>query len=128
MLGTEQPENQQPAPKLPIGVYDFETMRTRGYLYVDKTREIYRLVTEGMFYFLSRPRRFGKSVLVTTLKALFQGRRELFAGLWITEHGAWDWQPHPVLLLDFTEISNETSTALQVGLETCLCRIAAESK
>lgn len=72
--------------KLPVDISSFEKMRTEGYLYVDKTRHIYRMVTEGTFYFLSRPRRFGKSLLVSTLNCLFQGRKELFERLWI----AWE--------------------------------------
>ncbi len=112
--------------KLPVSINDFETMRTEGYLYVDKTRDIHRMVTQGKFYFLSRPRRFGKSVLVTTLKCLFQGRKDLFSRLWIAEHGDWNWQEHPVILLDFTEISNDSPGHLHQGLETCLMRIAGE--
>lgn len=110
--------------KLPVSINDFETMRTQGYVYVDKTPYIYRMVTQGKFYFLSRPRRFGKSVLITTLKCLYQGRKELFEGLWIAEHGRWNWQAYPVIVLDFTEISNATPEQLQQGLETCLLRIA----
>jgi len=67
--------------KLPIGIQAFEVMRTQGFVYVDKTRWIHQLVTEGMYYFLARPRRFGKSLLVSTLRCLFEGRRELFEGL-----------------------------------------------
>ena len=84
--------------KLPIGIQSFEVMRTRGFVYVDKTETIHRLVTEGMYYFMARPRRFGKSLLVSTLRCLFEGRRELFEGLWIAEPGRWDWQPHPVVV------------------------------
>ena len=65
-------------PKLPIGISSFEFMRTQGYLYVDKTPWIYRMVTQGIYYFLSRPRRFGKSLLVSTLSNMFQGKKELF--------------------------------------------------
>ncbi len=111
-------------PKLPVSINDFETMRTQGYVYVDKTPYIYRLITQGKFYFLSRPRRFGKSVLITTLKCLYEGRKELFEGLWIAAPGRWDWQEHPVIVLDFTGISNETPEHLQQGLETSLLRIA----
>ena len=64
--------------KYPIGIQDFERIITDGYVYVDKTALIYRLVTEGSIYFLSRPRRFGKSLLVSTLKAYYQGKKELF--------------------------------------------------
>ena len=62
---------------LPIGVQDFNKVRTEGYMYVDKTALLYRLVKTGSYYFLSRPRRFGKSLLVSTLEAYFQGRKEL---------------------------------------------------
>ncbi|MCS7036526.1 MAG: AAA family ATPase, partial [Saprospiraceae bacterium] len=71
--------------KLPIGIQDFRTIRTEGYKYVDKTEYVHRLVTSGKFYFLSRPRRFGKSLTVSTLQELYSGSRELFEGLWIAD-------------------------------------------
>ena len=71
--------------KLPIGIQTFEDIRREGYLYVDKTALIYRLVTTGKPYFLSRPRRFGKSLLISTLEAYFTGKRDLFEGLAIAE-------------------------------------------
>ena len=110
--------------KLPVSINDFETMRREGYLYVDKTRLIHRMVTQGKFYFLSRPRRFGKSVLATTLKCLYQGRKELFKGLWIAEQGHWEWKEHPVITLDFTGIGNENPENLKQNLEISLERIA----
>ncbi|MBF0101630.1 MAG: AAA family ATPase [Desulfobacterales bacterium] len=64
--------------KLPVSTSSFEIIRERGYLYVDKTRHIFRMIDDGIFYFLSRPRRFGKSLTVSVLKCLFQGRKELF--------------------------------------------------
>ena len=67
--------------KYPIGIQSFEQLREDGYVYVDKTRLVYDLVTKGKIYFLSRPRRFGKSLLVSTLKNYFLGRKELFRGL-----------------------------------------------
>ena len=67
--------------KFPIGIQDFAKIRNEEYVYVDKTALIHRLVTEGSIYFLSRPRRFGKSLLVSTLKYYFQGKKELFKGL-----------------------------------------------
>ncbi len=86
--------------RLPIGIQDFETIRSEGFCYVDKTPLIRQLVDEGRHYFLSRPRRFGKSLLVDTIKALFEGRKELFEGLDI--HGHRDWSvTHPVLRLSF---------------------------
>ena len=69
--------------KLPIGIQSFEDIRTNGYLYVDKTEYIWNLVESGKVYFLSRPRRFGKSLLISTMEAYFQGRHELFSGLTI---------------------------------------------
>jgi PAS domain-containing protein len=118
------PEAEWPLEKLPIGIQAFETMRGRGYLYVDKTRWVHRMVTQGMFYFLARPRRFGKSLLVSTLKCLFEGRRELFEGLWIAEHGQWDWQTHPVIALSFTELSTRTPERLEESLDQKLGQIA----
>ena len=64
----------------PIGIQNFEKIRKDGYLYIDKTALIYQLVKTGSYYFLSRPRRFGKSLLLSTLEAYFQGKRELFVG------------------------------------------------
>jgi hypothetical protein len=85
--------------KLPIGIQDFVSLREDGYLYVDKTALVYRLVNEGKVYFLSRPRRFGKSLLCSTLGAYLEGRRELFAGLAIERLEA-NWTRYPVLRLD----------------------------
>ena len=86
--------------KLPIGVQTFREIREEGCYYVDKTPFIRRLVDEGKHYFLSRPRRFGKSLLVDTIKELFEGNEPLFRGLSI--HDRWDWStPRPVIRLDF---------------------------
>ena len=92
--------------KYPIGMQDFEKIREEGYIYVDKTAFIRKLVTSGSYYFLSRPRRFGKSLLLSTLAAWFEGKRKLFKGLAIAEH-AQKWPKHPVLYLD---LSNEKYT------------------
>lgn len=86
--------------KYPIGIQDFESIINGGYVYVDKTALVYRLVTEGKIYFLSRPRRFGKSLLVSTLKAYFQAKKELFKGLAIDELET-EWEEYPVFHLDF---------------------------
>ena len=67
--------------KYPIGIQNFEKIRREGYVYVDKTEMIYRLVNEGSYYFLSRPRRFGKSLLISTLEAYLSGNKELFKDL-----------------------------------------------
>lgn len=89
--------------KLPIGVQSFEKLRREGFLYVDKTEYVYRLVQSGAPYFLSRPRRFGKSLFLSTLRAYWEGKRELFEGLAITELSKDDpkaFEPHPVLYFD----------------------------
>ena len=65
----------------PIGIQSFEKLRNGGYHYIDKTKLVYRLATTGNYYFLSRPRRFGKSLLLSTLHAYFEGKKELFEGL-----------------------------------------------
>lgn len=86
--------------KLPIGIQTFEKLREGDYLYADKTRLVYNLThSGGNYFFLSRPRRFGKSLLLSTLKAYFEGKKNLFEGLEIMnlEH---DWKQHPVLHLD----------------------------
>ena len=85
---------------LPIGIQSFESLRKDGFLYVDKTELIYKLVKEGRYYFLSRPRRFGKSLLMSTIHAVFDGKRELFDGLAIADKADIDWTKHPVLHLD----------------------------
>ena len=97
-----QPEAGQTAKrKLPIGIQTFRQIREERYYYVDKTAYIRRLVAEGKHYFLSRPRRFGKSLFLDTLKELFEGNEPLFQGLAI--HDQWDWAVrHPVLRLDFS--------------------------
>jgi len=74
------------------------------------------MAEEGDYYFMSRPRRFGKSLTVSTLRCLFQGRKELFDGLWITEHGQWEWEPHPVVFLDFNGVSHDTPENLKQSL------------
>ena len=86
--------------KYPIGIQSFERIRKEGYVYVDKTDLIYQLVTSGSIYFLSRPRRFGKSLLVSTLEHYFLGHKELFKGLAI-EQLEQDWLEYPVFHIDF---------------------------
>ena len=88
---------------LPIGIQDFREIRENDYLYVDKTALVYQL-SMGKYYFLSRPRRFGKSLLLSTLKELFSGSQELFKGLWI--YDKWNWETsHPVIYLKISSIN-----------------------
>ena len=83
----------------PVGIQNFEKLRKEGYFYVDKTALMYRLVTTGSYYFLSRPRRFGKSLLISTLEAYFQGKKELFDGLAVASLEK-EWKQYPVIHLD----------------------------
>ena len=83
----------------PIGIQNFESLRRDGYFYVDKTALIYQMAKTGRYYFLSRPRRFGKSLLISTIEAYFRGKKELFEGLAIGELEK-DWLEYPVLHLD----------------------------
>lgn len=99
---------------LPLGVQDFGSLIAQNCVYVDKTRQIATMVDEGKYFFLSRPRRFGKSLLVSTLKALFEGRRDLFRGLWIEQRRGWT--PHPVIHLDASLIPHDTEARLTAGL------------
>ena len=82
--------------KYPIGIQNFGEVRRGGYAYVDKTALMWKMVSEGKYYFLSRPRRFGKSLLLSTLEAFFSGERELFNGLYV-DKVEWDWQEYPIL-------------------------------
>ena len=111
--------------KLPIGIQSFEDLRSNDYVYVDKTEIIHRIVTKGKVYFLSRPRRFGKSLLISTLDALFGGRKELFEGLYI--YDKWDWsQQYPVIKIDWSQITFSTSNELNFNLIEYLEEIARD--
>lgn len=87
--------------RYPIGIQNFEQLRTRNCVYVDKTELVYKLVNTDQIYFFSRPRRFGKSLLVSTLEAYFQGKKELFEGL-AMERLEQEWEVCPVLHVDFS--------------------------
>ena len=102
--------------KMPIGIQSFEDLRRKGFAYVDKTSFVYKMVTEGKYYFLSRPRRFGKSLLLNTLESYFLGKRDLFDGLAIAalEH---DWVEYPVLHLDLNTQKYDCPEALSSLLD-----------
>ncbi len=100
----------------PIGQQDFASIRNRGFVYVDKTDLIYKMASEGTYYFLSRPRRFGKSLLLSTLKNYFCGNKELFKGLAI-EQLEQDWIQYPVFHLDLAKGDYSTIKDLQVWLD-----------
>ena len=105
--------------KYPIGIQSFEKIRTEGFAYIDKTTQIYNLATYGTHYFLSRPRRFGKSLLLSTMKAYFQGKKELFDGLAIAELEK-EWKSYPVLHIDLNAEKYNTPEALDSTLNRLL--------
>ena len=111
--------------KYPIGIQTFEKLRDSGYVYVDKTDLVYRLVTEGDVYFLSRPRRFGKSLLLSTIKAYFQGKKQLFEGL-AMERLETEWNEFPVFHIDFNGKNFTNQDELQDSLNSFVTRVETE--
>ena len=109
----------------PIGIQSFEKIRRGGYAYVDKTDLIYKIATTGQYYFLSRPRRFGKSLLVSTMEAYFRGKKELFDGLAIASLEK-DWIEYPVLHFDLGGETYSNEPSLDVTLSQHLTNMEAE--
>ena len=109
---------------LPIGIQSFEQIIEEEYIYLDKTPYLYNLIESGKYYFLSRPRRFGKSLLVSTLRCLFEGKKDLFKGLWIENKQ--QWKSHPVIVIDFNVISHDNPVNLEKSLQEKLLKIAGE--
>ena len=101
--------------RLPIGIQNINEIITGGYVYADKTEHIYNLISKAKYYFLSRPRRFGKSLLLDTISEVFKGAKELFKGLWIYDSG-YDFEIHPVIRLDMSNIANGTPEILKNSL------------
>jgi hypothetical protein len=107
--------------KLPLGLQDFRGIIEDGYKYIDKTRFIHAIVTSGKYFFLSRPRRFGKSVTISTLKEIYSGSKSLFKGLWIEDK--WDWnKKNPILHITLTG-SGFVETGLEKALHYILDRL-----
>jgi hypothetical protein len=111
--------------KLPLGISDFPRIIEDDYVYVDKTEYVYDLLNKGPFYFFSRPRRFGKSLLISTLKEALQGNRHLFEDLWISKSD-YKWQAHPIIHLDFSIIGSDSALILKTSLAKQLNEIATE--
>jgi hypothetical protein len=111
--------------KLPAGIQDFEKLRTEEYVYVDKTDYVYRLTRVSLPYFLGRPRRFGKSLFLSTLKAYFLGKKELFEGLAIAELEK-EWTEYPVLYLDFNLEDYSTLSSFRYALDANLVELEAQ--
>ncbi len=107
--------------RYPIGIQSFSEIREGGYIYIDKTEYIYRLIAEGKYYFLSRPRRFGKSLLLSTIEEYFKGNREFFNGLAISKHDH-TWDKYPVLHLDLSGCTIDSHDRLPSFIEDFLSR------
>lgn len=105
--------------KYPIGIQNFEKIRTEGFVYIDKTAFVYKLASEGCYYFLSRPRRFGKSLLISTMEAYFLGKKDLFEGLAISKLEK-EWHKYPVMHLDLNTEMYNTTEALNNKLNLAL--------
>jgi Predicted AAA-ATPase len=100
--------------KYPVGLQDFDKIRSQDFVYVDKTPFVHNITSQGGYYFLSRPRRFGKSLLLSTFYYLYLGRKELFEGLYIEDK--WDWdRRNPIVKISFSSIGHKT-----MGLETAI--------
>lgn len=107
--------------KYPIGQQSFEVLRDKGYVYVDKTRFIEEILEGSQYYFLARPRRFGKSLFLSTLKCFYEGKRHLFEGLYIDSID-WEWEPYPVLYIDLNVVNYDSPESLSILLENHLER------
>ncbi len=117
---------RQNVKKIETGNSSFEKLITKDNLYVDKTGYLYDLLTDGgTYYFLSRPRRFGKSLTLSTLEAIFKGKRELFKGLYI-ESTDYDWKEYPVIHLNFSDIAFKSADELESKIRIALLRIARQ--
>jgi hypothetical protein len=110
--------------KLPIDLQSFEIIRREKYLYVDKTPYIHQMLHHGRYFFMARPRRFGKTLMVSTLSNLFAGNSELFHDLWIDKHGDWSWETFPVLIFDFNTIPRDTPDIFRTALARRLIALA----
>ena len=112
--------------ELPFSVQDFSNIRKFDYLYVDKTKYAHDLVVQrGQSFFLSRPRRFGKSVFVSTLREILLSKKEFFEGLWIAK-SAYTWPVYGVIHLDFSSLKSTNAATLEISLCQKLSRIARE--
>ena len=107
---------------LPIGIQEFSEFQVGNYIYVDKTEHIFKLI-QNKYYFLSRPRRFGKSLLLNTIKEVFKGNKELFEGLWI--YDKIEWESHPIIKISFSSV-DYFNVGLKKAIDNMLNRIAKE--
>lgn len=114
-------------PKLPIGVQDFPSLIEGGFLYVDKTKDLHSMVTNGRVYFLPRPRRFGKSLLLSTIESIFKCKKALFKGLWIAQSD-YDWPEHPVVRIDMSKTDRNSVETFSASLIEVMQETAKDYK
>jgi len=112
--------------QLPIGISTLTEINSRDLLYIDKTEAIHTLITKNFRCFLSRPRRFGKSLLVSTIKEIFLGNKKLFKNLWIGQEGRYTWEIRPVIHIDFSQLNTDTLDTLKNDLNNTLDTIAIQ--
>ena len=110
--------------RLPLAISNFPEIIEENYVYVDRTKEMYDLINYSKYVFLSRPRRFGKSLLVSTLESLFQGKRELFKGLWIEDKVKWE--KYPVIRIDFGRITYKSLDIFEDQMSILIEKYAAK--
>ena len=108
---------------LPIGIQSFKRLIEENFIYIDKTQYIHELTSQGLYYFLSRPRRFGKTLLCTTLEQLFAGNKELFKSLAISATD-YSWEKHPVIHISFATMAPKSAIVLRAALDKTLKNIA----
>ncbi|MFW6007612.1 MAG: AAA family ATPase, partial [Halanaerobiales bacterium] len=102
--------------KIALSKANFSDIRKNNFIYVDKTDYLYKIINSGeVYYFLSRPRRFGKTLFIDTLKTFFEGKKELFEGLYIYDKD-WDWEEYPIIRLDYNNIPTENRNVLEESL------------
>jgi hypothetical protein len=111
---------------LPLGRSSFKALREDNCLYIDKTEMLFQVMNNKRYNFFARPRRFGKSLLLSTLKEIFLGRKELFADLWIGQHSGYTWPVYPVIYIDMNMIDKTSPEALEASLRRMMDRIAFE--
>jgi len=111
--------------KLSTSISDFEELRQNNYLYIDKTEFLAKIISRDKYYFLSRPRRFGKTLFVDTLEKFYQGKKELFKGLYIYNQ-EWSWEEYPIIRLDFNRLEHSTTENLKIEMEEFLNDYAQE--
>ena len=112
--------------KIAVSKSDFEEIRENNFIYVDKTEYLYKIVnSKEPYYFLSRPRRFGKTLFLDTLKTFFEGKKELFEGLYVHDQKL-EWKEHPIIKLDFNKLPSENRKLLEKGIRERLLKIAKQ--